>query len=146
MQFFPVYQGMALISHNCNMQWAIATCCSKAVLLFYCYHQANEVWCKVMLLHLSVSHSVHWGAVYPIAYWDTPPRPDTPQADTHQADTLGRHPPTQAIPQILRDTVNKRAVHILLECMLVIFVFWLCSITEDQSVERKYQESFCGSQ
>ena len=122
---------------------------------------ANEVWCKVMFLHLSVSHSVHREGVCSIACWDTPPRPGIPQAHTSpDRHPLGRHPtrqtpspgqtpppvrhhpPRQTPPRILRNTVNKRAVHILLECILVIFVFWLCSITEDQFVKENIKKAF----
>ena len=58
---------------------------------------------KVMFLHLSVSHSVHGGG----------------SASLHAgiADSPGsRHPPAQ---YMLGDTANKRAVRILLECILV---------------------------
>ena len=65
------------------------------------YGPQTKFWYKVMFLHLSVSHSVHGGrgGVCPIACWDTPP---------------GRHSLL-----ILWDTVNKQAVRILLECILV---------------------------
>ena len=61
---------------------------------------------KVMFLHLSVSHSVHRG-VGLSAYWDTPPGQTPLGADI---------PPAQCM---LGDTGNKRAVRILLECILV---------------------------
>ena len=70
---------------------------------------------------------------------ETPPRADTPQEQTFpRADTLpeqtpslgadppeqtppgSRHPPAQTM---LGDTVNVRAVHILLECNLVVLYF-----------------------
>ena len=76
-------------------------------------------WGKVMFLHVSVI--LFTGGVCPIACWDThtpspltkgrhpPPREQTPPP---RADT----PPAQCM---LRDTTNKRAVRILLECNLV---------------------------
>ena len=88
------------------------------------------------VLHLSVSHSVHRGDFchtpagrHPTG--KTPPWADTLSADTPQADTpgqttpLGRHPQADTPRQtpLLRsacwDMVNKRAVCILLECILV---------------------------
>ena len=59
---------------------------------------------KVMFLHLSVSHSVHRGAVCLSAYWDTPSPPgayplpgaDTPQCTVHAGrygqQASGTHP------------------------------------------------------
>ena len=80
------------------------------------YRSANEVWGKVMFLHLSVNLFTRWGGVCPIAYWDThTPWADTPppQAHTPLADTPppGRQPSWADPPplRILRDTVNKRA-------------------------------------
>ena len=47
---------------------------------------ANEVWGKVMFLHLSVSHSVHMGSgVYT-------PQADTPQAETRQTPPWAETP------------------------------------------------------
>ena len=63
-----------------------------------------------MFLHLSVSHSVHKGSAPLHAGIHTP--------------TLGRHPPprqTQPPPSGATGYgVNKRAVRILLECILVL--------------------------
>ena len=56
---------------------------------------ANEVWGKVMFLHLPV---ILFTGVYP-------------------SMQRGRHPTQADTP--LQYTVNKRAVHILLECILV---------------------------
>ena len=71
-----------------------------------------------MFLHLSVSHSVHEGAgggrkhACPLCH--THPLPGMPPA---------MHPPAMhAPPRILRDAVNERVVHILLECILVLQV------------------------
>ena len=90
-----------------------------------------------MFLHVSVIHSVHRGGVSQTPPGHTcppsqtpPPWADTPRADTPRADTpiwqtppLDRHPLglrtppwTKYTPQ---DTVNARAVSILLECKLV---------------------------
>ena len=80
----------------------------------YCYHPQNEVWGKVIFLHLSVilftggSAPLHAG-IHP------PPGADTPQ-DQRQAPPRSRSPPVQ---YMLGDTGNKRAVRILLECNLV---------------------------
>ena len=57
---------------------------------------ANEVWGKVMFLHLSLSVILFKGDVFPIACWDTHPARQTllprqnpsPQADT-PPDTTG---------------------------------------------------------
>ena len=68
-----------------------------------------------------VCHSVHRG-VCPIVCWDTtPPGKADPPSPTGRADPpsplwQGRPLPTQCM---LGDTVNKRAVCILLECNLV---------------------------
>ena len=86
----------------------------------------NEAWGKVMFSHLSVI--LFMGGVYPIACWNTPPNRTTPR----RTPPLGRHPPSRHPPGqttpfsptcILQDTVNKRAVRILLDCILVVSVF-----------------------
>ena len=66
--------------------------------------------------------SVHRGDVCPIACWDTPPGPE---ADT--PSPRGRHPLPSAcwdththMRSACWDTVNKRALRIPLECILVI--------------------------
>ena len=78
-------------------------------------------------LHLSVNHYVHGGRGCLPLVWRGPVKSEfrgvhpgqTPlQADTPWADTP---------PQALWDTVNKRAVRILLECILVII--WVCTQT-----------------
>ena len=102
-----------------------------------------------MLLHLSVCHSVHRGVCHtppgqtllsrhplnrhapeqtspgqtlPVGrhppWADTSLGRHTPPEQTHSS--LGRHPPLRSA---CLDTVNKRAVRILLECILVIKVF-----------------------
>ena len=69
---------------------------------------------KVMFLQLSVILFTRGKGVCFSACWDTPPplRADTPPPPR------SRHPPAQCM---LGDTVNKRAVCILLECNLVEF-------------------------
>ena len=64
---------------------------------------ANEVWGKVMFLHLPVILFTGGGGVL------------------HAFRGLGRSPPLRA----LRDMVNKRSVRILLECILVVQMFIL---------------------
>ena len=84
---------------------------------------ANEVRGKVVSLHMSVSYSVQGGCLPDCMLEYTPPWQTSPWADTHpEADTpsgrppyLGRHP-----PRTLCYAVNKRAVRILLECILVV--------------------------
>ena len=84
---------------------------------------ANEVWGKVIFLHLFVilftggSASVHAGR---------PPQEEAPPGGdpTEEAPPLGGDPPEEAPPEevpplaqsMLGDTVNVRAVRILLEC------------------------------
>ena len=58
-----------------------------------------------MFSEACVKNSVHRGEVYPGIPLGRPPQADTP---------LGRQP-----SQTLWDTVNKQAVRILLECILV---------------------------
>ena len=76
----------------------------------HCY-PAKEVWGKAMFLHLSVSHSVHGGRRWlclPNCMLGYTPHRQTP-LPTY------RHP---TLPRIQRYTVNKRAVRILLKCIL----------------------------
>ena len=83
------------------------------------YYRPQTKFAKAMFLHLSVSHSVRGGVCLSTCL-DTPPKQTTPwEADTPEdadppwkADT----PPAQCM---LGDTGNKRAVSILLECILV---------------------------
>ena len=72
------------------------------------FYRPQTKFAKVMFLHLSVSHSVHREGVCLSACWDTPRKQKPPGS---------RHPHEQCM---LGDTVNKRAVCILLECNLVI--------------------------
>ena len=117
------------------------------------YYRPQTKFAKIMFLHLSVSHSVYGGGRclpqcmlrYTAPKADTSLGADTPQEQTPSgadtlwsrplpgADTLlSRHPPKQTPPLsrhppvqcMLGDTGNKRAVRILLECILV--WVWLC--------------------
>ena len=66
---------------------------------WFCFHYRQQRSCsKVMILHLSVILFTGRGVRHP----------------------LGRHPPLR---NAYSDTVNKRAVRILLECILVVFMF-----------------------
>ena len=75
----------------------------------------NEVWGKVIFSEACVKNSVQWGGVPGLVPpWDqvhTPLGPGTP-------------PPKEGTPPreqcMLGDTGNKRAVRILLECILVL--------------------------
>ena len=79
---------------------------------------------KVMFLHLSVILFEGCGMYTPL-HAGIPPR-QTPPADIPPLDRhpTGREPPRQTHPpprpRILQDTVNKRTVRILLECILVV--------------------------
>ena len=59
---------------------------------------------------------MHWGR-HPLPPEQTPPRADTPWDQTPRRPDTAPLPPEQSI---LRDTVNARAVRILLECNLVV--------------------------
>ena len=95
----------------------------------YCNYRPQTKFAKVMFLHLSVSHSVHRGGLpqcmlgYHPPGTRHPPEQTPPGPGIPPADPLGpgnplqtRHPPAQSM---LGDTVKKRAVCILLECVLV---------------------------
>ena len=72
-----------------------------------------------MFLHLSVSHSVHRGVSAPVHAgihpW-TRADPSGGPPGTRGKPPPGADPPVQCM---LEDTGNKRAVRILLECILV---------------------------
>ena len=99
---------------------------------------------KIMFLHLSVSHFVQGGGL-----------PLVPGVGGGTDTALGRHPPGQTLPlgrqppgqtppwvdtpfpvhagihplhSACWDMVNKRAVHILLECILIKQNFWRTSV------------------
>ena len=112
----------------------------KAVRLLWqpSFYRPQTKFAKVMLLHLSVSHSVHggstwagtprqvhppWQAQLPGRYTPSagtpPPRAGTsPRAGTPPS---GRYTPQEQC--MLGDTGNKWAVRILLECILVCDLF-----------------------
>ena len=98
-------------------------------LLLKChFYRPQTKFVKVMFLHLSVSHSVHRGE-YLGRY--TPPGRYTPrQVHTLAGTSPSRYTPWQVQSPLGRytppgnacwDTVNKRAVRILLECILVFY-------------------------
>ena len=84
----------------------------------YCICTArNEVWGKIMFLHLSVILFTRGGGCLPHYILGYTP-------------LLGRYSPrqtplTDTPSRILWDMVNKREVHILLECILVMCAFVL---------------------
>ena len=96
---------------------------------------ANEVWDKVMFLHLSV-----------ILFTGGPPTPPRMQPPVMQtpwnAHPPGcRHSPGCRCPPPTQDTwdiVNKRAVHFLLECILVDHMAKNCSTTNVISSTEKH--------
>ena len=88
---------------------------------------ANEAWGKVIFSVACVKNSVHWEVpgqvLHPLGRYTSPQagttNPPTPQGryTPRQVHPLGRYtPPEQCM---LGDTGNKRAVRILLECILV---------------------------
>ena len=83
------------------------------------YYRPQMKFAKVMgYVFTPVCHSVHRGGVCLSACWDTPlPNQTHPPEQTLPGDDPpGRHPLAQCM---LGDTGNKRAVCILLECILV---------------------------
>ena len=96
----------------------------NAIIASFVYYHPQTKFARIMLLHLSVSHSVHRGSTWS----GTPPWAGTPPQD--QVHTLGQvhppgtryTPPGQVHPQdqvpppklcMLGDTGNKRAVYIV---------------------------------
>ena len=84
---------------------------------------ANEVWDKVMFLHLCVSFCSQ-GGDFPACITDHMTRGGGLLPGGSASRGLGQTPP----PQILQNTVNKRVVRILLECILVSVCVW-CTTT-----------------
>ena len=93
------------------------------------FYRPQRSWGKIMFLHVSLilfmeggSAPLHAG-IQPLGpEAGTPPDqaplgPGTPQSRPHPLRTRGRHPSAQCM---LGDTGNKRAVRILLECILVL--------------------------
>ena len=88
-------------------------------LMFVVYYRPQTKFEKVMFLHLSVSHSVHRGST-----WAGTPPGKYPQAGTSPAGYPPESIPRAGTPpsnSACWDTVNKRAVSISLECILVCF-------------------------
>ena len=107
-----------------------------------CYRPQTK-FAKVMFLHLSVSHSVHRRGEYLGRYspWQVHPPEQVPPWQVHPlAGTLpGRvyppglvHSPWACTPpgNACWDTVNKRAVRILLECILVSLCIFMLMTSE----------------
>ena len=86
----------------------------KFILCFY--YRPQTKFAKVIFLHVSVSHSVHRGGVCLSACWDTSPRAEPPPPLAHPPS--GTPPPAQSM---LEDTVNARAIRILLNAILFHF-------------------------
>ena len=93
-----------------------APCLSFSLVLFSHIYRPQRSWGKVMFLQASVILSTGGGSTWP----GTPPGPGTPPWD--QVHPLDQAPPQTTTPpaqSMLGDTVNARAVRILLECILV---------------------------
>ena len=78
------------------------------------YYRPQTKFAKVMVLYLSVSHSVHKGGLHK-------GRGSASRGGSESRGGSASRGVGQILPsnRILRDTVNERAVHILLECILV---------------------------
>ena len=117
--------------HRNEMLLSLLSICHSS--FFRNYYRPQKKFAKVMFLHRSVSHYFHRESVCPSACWDTLPRargrhPQTrgrhplPRADTPWQQNPPKQPPPSRPPTaqcMLGDTGNKRAVRILLECILV---------------------------
>ena len=116
--------------------WSLQVAGSNNPFNYKYFYRPQTKCAKVIFLHLSVSHSVHRGCgVCLSACWDTPPgrHPPHPQgadtlpgADTPQEQISVPPSPWEQTPPaqcMLGDTGNKRAVRILLECILVVTEF-----------------------
>ena len=80
----------------------------------------NEVWGKVIFLHLSVILFTGVWCLPHCMLGYTRPQAFNPQADTTRVDPPPRQTsPWADAPRMLQDMVNKRAVRILLKCILV---------------------------
>ena len=89
---------------------------------------ANEVWGKVIFLHLCVILFTGGGSAWA----------GTPLAGTHPQ--AGTHPPWQVHPReqcMLGDTGYKRAVRILLECILVESMNLICKTEQSEQTRNK---------
>ena len=78
------------------------------------YYRPQRSWGKVIFSQAAVILFTGRGEVCLSACWDTSPRPSKAAPPPGRADPTSKvHPPAQCM---LGDTVNKRAVCILLEC------------------------------
>ena len=119
------------------------------------YYRPQRSWGRVIFSEVCVKNSVQRGVCLSAPGSRTPgsrdpPRADTPPpgADTPGADTpLEQTPPEQTPPRsrhpppqcMLGDTANKRAVRILLECILV------CLMRPVSPPLERYWYNFCTS-
>ena len=115
------------LNHRLNLN---TKCKHLKQTMFNLLSPANEVWGKVMFLHMcvilftggwlpSMHHMSHVQGVCIVGVWI--------QGDQTHKSAYRRgwaDPPLPKIHGILWDTVNKRAVRILLECILV-FMMWM---------------------
>ena len=119
----------------------------------YCFHLVARSHCDCNVLFVPPATKLRQGNVFYTCLWFCPQggggstthppgrhplpeqTPPTPRADTPRADTplgrhlpfLGRHRPGRhPLHGACWDTVNKQAVYILLECILVCKYFSLC--------------------
>ena len=98
---------------------------------------ANEVWGKVIFSEACVKNSVRrGGGSASVHAWITPEPGRHPR--TRQAPPGTRHPPPAPEQRMLGDTVNERAVRILLKCILVIHVLYLNCWHETAGFYRVY--------
>ena len=94
--------------------------------VYFAYYRPQRSSGKVMFLHVSVILFGRGGGVCPLHAGIHPLGSDTPRADPPRTRhplsraPRTRHPPAQCM---LGDTGNKQAVHILLECNLVTFLY-----------------------
>ena len=133
-------QRKNLILHGCltltHSESLLTIVCSKQLSMFQLFMNIRKIldnifsihiahyrpqtkFAKVMFSQVFVCPRGTGGGVFPIACWDTTPR-------TRGRHPVGRHPPgrhPQAdTPKACWDTVNKWAVRIPLECILVLLI------------------------
>ena len=125
----------------------LTICFQKCFLYYLCFYRPQRSWGKVIFSEACVKNSVHGGVVpgqVHLPWAGTPPGRYTTQTGTlpRQVHPPGRYTPWQVHPHrytpwsgtlqgrypppqaqcMLGDTGNKRAVRILLECNLVIYL------------------------
>ena len=116
-----------------DLDWNLSLCNGNSFCTVQCsnrvwhHYRLQRSWGKVMFLQASVI--LLTGGVCLSACWDsTPPRTrhpgsrHPPEQTHHPPDPRSRHTPQEQIPpaqSMLGDTVNARAIRILMECKLV---------------------------